>query len=94
MENQQGNKKIKSIEEYEIEYADGEMYKGNKHFPNTIGFKIQWGAKNIGFGELTFYYDTATKEWSYDDEFMSANFCKAVLMKWLDSIYKERTTAG
>ena len=71
---------------YEIEYAVGEMYNGNKHFPNTIGFKIEWGAKNIGFGELTFYYDTATKDWSYDDEYMSADFCKAVLAKWFNTI--------
>lgn len=71
---------------YEIEYAAGEMYKGNKHFPSTIGFKIEWGAKNIGFGELTFYYDTATKDWSYDDEYMSADFCKAVLAKWFNTI--------
>ena len=72
--------------EYEIEYAYGEMYKCNSNFPNTIGFKIEWGAKGIGFGELSFYYDTQTQKWEYDDEYMSADFCKAVLAKWFDSI--------
>ena len=77
---------MKEINEYNIEWADGEMYKCNSNFPNTLCLKIQWGAKNIGFGELTFHYNTETENWACDDEDMSANFCKAVLLKWFDSI--------
>lgn len=57
-----------------------------KYFPNQIAFRIQWIA-NVGFGELTFVYNTATNTWSVDDEHMSEDFCKAVLFKWLNGVY-------
>ncbi len=75
---------------YEIEYACGEMYKGNKHFPNTLAFKIRWGAVGIGFGELSFYFDTKSGKWECDSEYMSDEFCKAVLAKWFDGIEDKR----
>ena len=84
---------MKGINEYKIEYVDSEMYNCNSNFPNTIGFKIQWGAKDIGFGELTFHYDTETQKWECDDEYMSANFCKAVLLKWFDGVYESEEEA-
>ena len=71
---------------YEIEYAVGEMYNCNENFKDCIGLTISWGAKDIGFGELSIYFNTKTKECDFDDEYMSADFCKAVLAKWFDTI--------
>jgi len=73
-------------EKYEIYSAVGQMYKCNEEFyPNCIGFQIEWEA-NLGFGQLTFIYDTKTKEWGCDSECMSKEFCNAVLKKWLENI--------
>ena len=73
--------------EYEIYSAEGEFYKCNENFPNCIGFQIDWTA-NIGFGQLTFIYNTKTKEWGCDTEHMDAEFCKQVLAKWYDTVLK------
>lgn len=78
--------------EYEIEYACGEMYKCRGKFKDTIGITIDWCAVGIGFGQLQFYFDTKTGEWEVDDEYMSADFCKAVLAKWFDGIYTRETS--
>ena len=77
---QQENKK------YEIKYAVGEMYNCNENFKDWIGLTISWNAKDIGFGELSISFNTKTGEWDFDDEYMSADFCKAVLAKWFDTI--------
>lgn len=71
--------------EYEIYSVDAEMFNCNKYFPNCIGFQLNWNA-NIGFGQISFIYDTVTKEWSYDSECMGKEFCLTVLKKWLDDI--------
>lgn len=75
-------------EKYEIYSAEGEFYKCNKNFPNCIGFQINWTA-NIGFGQLTFIYDTKTKDWGCDTEHMSKEFCEAVLNKWLEGVFPQ-----
>ena len=52
------------------------MYNCNqKYYPNCIGFQLSWEA-NVGFGQLTFMYNTKTQEWGYDSECMSKEFCK------------------
>lgn len=71
--------------EYVIYNVDAEMYNCNYHYPNCIAFQLSWSA-NIGFGELTYVYDTQTKQWACDTECMGKDFCIAVLNKWLDSI--------
>lgn len=74
-------------EKYAIYEVRSEMWEcDKKHFPNQLAFRIQWVA-NIGFGELTFIYNTKTNTWSVDDEHMSEEFCKAVLFKWLNGVY-------
>ena len=70
---------------YEIFDVEAEMFKANKYYPNTIVFKLIWTA-NLGFGELSFDYDTEKKTWDYDSEGMSKEFCLAVLNKWLDDM--------
>ena len=45
---------------YGIEYAVGKMYNGNENFKDFIGLTISWGAKDIGFGELSIYFNTKT----------------------------------
>ena len=72
---------------YEIYYVESEMWKCNdEHFPNQVAFRIQWNA-NVGFGELTFVYNTKEHKWTVDDECMSEEFCLAVLQKWLHGVY-------
>ena len=70
---------------YVIHSVDAEVYKANENFPNTMVFKLAWVA-NLGFGELTFYYDTKTQEWECDSECMSKEFCSAILDHWLETI--------
>ena len=70
---------------YEIYDVDAEMFKCNSNYPNMLGFRLHWSA-NLGFGELSFYYDTKKNEWEYDTECMGKEFCKAVLDKWLEEM--------
>ncbi len=70
---------------YEIYDVKAEMFDANKHFPDIIVLNLQWTA-NIGFGEISFMYNTSTKEWDYDTECMGRDFCKAVLNKWIDNL--------
>lgn len=71
---------------YEIFSVEAEMYNCNQqYYPNCIGFQLQWEA-NIGFGSLTFIYDTKDKTWDCDSECMSKEFCLEVLKKWLESL--------
>lgn len=76
-------------EKYEIYDVDAEMFNCNLHFPDTIAFKLKW-VGNVGFGELSFLFNTKTKEWSCDTECMGKDFCEAVLNKWLEGIDKWR----
>ena len=46
--------------EYEIYEVKAEMFKCNENFPDMLGFQLHWSA-NIGFGDLSFYYNTAKK---------------------------------
>lgn len=71
--------------EYEIYEVKAEMFKCNEKFPNMLGFQLYWSA-NIGFGELSFYYDTVKNVWEYDTECMDKEFCVAVLDKWLTTL--------
>lgn len=77
--------------EYEITYAEMTAFE-NEHFE---GFRINWGAKGVGFGQLDFYYKLAGEEKDEhgepinrklmcDDEYMGKAFAKAVLMKMID----------
>lgn len=68
---------------YEIISADGEMYKCNDHYPDTYVLNIEWVANGIGFGELNITYNEKTGKWTKDTEYMSDEFCQAVLAKWL-----------
>ena len=75
---------------YIIYDVNTEMYICNQeYYPDCIGFQLNWTA-NVGFGQLTFIYNTKTKEWGYDSECMSEEFCKAVLDKWLSDVMKEK----
>ena len=69
--------------EYEIIEATGKMYKCNALRPDTYALNIEWGANWIGFGELNITYNEKTGKWSKDTEYMSDEFCQAVLAKWL-----------
>lgn len=69
--------------QYEIVYANGKMYKCNERVPDTYALNIEWGANGIGFGELNIKYNEKTGKWSKDTEYMSDEFCQAVLAKWL-----------
>ena len=69
--------------EYEIIEATGKMYKCNDHYPDIYALNIKWVAKGIGFGELNITYNEKTGKWSKDTEYMSDEFCQAVLAKWL-----------
>lgn len=71
------------MKQYKIIYADGKMYKCNDHYPDTYALNIEWGAKDIGFGNLNIKYNEKTGKWSKDTEYMSDGFCQAVLAKWL-----------
>ena len=68
---------------YEIIEATGKMYKGNERMPGTYALNIEWGANGIGFGELNITYNEKTGKWRKDTEYMSDEFCQAVLAKWL-----------
>jgi hypothetical protein len=58
-------------EDYKIEYATIE-------YVNRDYIGIVWGAMEIGFGELVI----STKTFRIvDDEFMSLDFCKAIIRK-------------
>lgn len=75
------------MKKYEIHHVESEMWKcSDEYFPNQVAFRIQWSA-NVGFGELTFVYNTKEHKWVVDDEFMSEEFCLAVLQKWLHGVY-------
>ena len=69
--------------QYEIVYSNGKMYKCNERVPDTYALNIEWGAKEIGFGNLNIKYNEKTGKWSKDTEYMSDEFCQAVLAKWL-----------
>lgn len=72
---------------YEIYNVESELFScSQEYFPNCIGFHLTWEA-NIGFGTLSFRYDTKEHKWSYDTECMDKDFCMAVLDKWLDDLY-------
>ena len=68
---------------YEIIGATGKMYKCNERVPDTYALNIEWVANGIGFGELNIHYNEKTGKWSKDTEYMSDEFCQAVLAKWL-----------
>lgn len=70
----------------QIVEAKGTMYKCNEHCPDTYALNIEWIAKDVGFGELNIHYNEKTGEWSKDTEYMSDEFCQAVLAKWLSDM--------
>lgn len=47
------------------------------------GFVISWSA-NIGFGEVTFYKEDG--KWYADTEYMSKDFCKLLLDKFVEML--------
>lgn len=73
--------------EYEIYSVSAEMFLCNEHFPDCMGFQLDWEA-NVGFGQLSFMYNVRTKMWSYDSECMGKDFCMTVLNKWLGDLEK------
>ena len=71
---------------YEIYDVQAEMFIANqKYFPNMLCFNLRFEC-NLGFGELSFGYDTEKKTWDYDTECMSKEFCLVVLNKWLEDL--------
>ena len=75
--------------QYEIIEATGKMYKCNALRPDTYALNIEWGANGIGFGELNIKYNEKTGKWSKDTEYMSDEFCQAVLAKWLAGMERQ-----
>ena len=71
---------------YEIDYADGRIYKCNERIPDTYALNIEWSANEIGFGELNIKYNEKTGKWTKNTEYMSDEFCQAVLAKWLNDM--------
>ena len=69
--------------QYEIIEATGKIYKCNALRHDTYALNIEWDANGIGFGELNIHYNEKTGKWSKDTEYMSDEFCQAVLAKWL-----------
>ena len=67
---------------YEIIEAKGTIYKCNDSCPDTYALNIKWTAL-LGFGELNIHYNEKTGKWRKDTEYMSDEFCQAVLAKWL-----------
>lgn len=69
--------------EYEITYAE------MKAFDNEFyeGFEVNWGAKNIGFGQVILYMDKKEEgnKLYCDNETMSKEFVKAVFDKLIES---------
>lgn len=55
-----------------------------KHEGNNGGFVLQWAAKRIGFGEISFIIGTDGKYY-VDTEALSKEFCNKVLNKFFDS---------
>lgn len=55
----------------------------------TKGFVIQWGTKSAGFGELTFY-QLEDGRLQFQNEGMSADFCKRVLTHLLESAWEAK----
>lgn len=74
--------KDKKIEIYEVE---AEMFEANSCFPNMMVLSLKWEA-SIGFGTLSFMYNTEKRNWEYDSECMGEEFCKAVLNKWIEDM--------
>lgn len=61
-------------------FVDGE---GNEHPERYQGFTVSWGAKDIGFGELTLkQHEDGRVE--LDTEAMSKDFVKAVFAKLVE----------
>lgn len=56
-----------------------------EHITETLE-KIYGDAEWIGFGELNITYNEKTGKWRKDTEYMSDEFCQAVLAKWLADI--------
>lgn len=73
------------MDNYEIYSVEANLDTCGKFLMGCLGFELKWTA-NIGFGSLTFLYNSVTREWSYDDECMGKDFCKAVLNKWIDDL--------
>ena len=73
---------------HEIYDVEAEMFNANTSFPDHIVFRLKWTA-NLGFGELIFYYDTVKQEWDFDNEYMSKQFCLAILTRWLNDVMRD-----
>lgn len=71
---------------YDIYEVSGEIFKCAEPVPYYMVFRLKY-TSNIGWGEITFTYDTNSNAWEIDDEYMSEEFCKAVLNKWLYDTY-------
>lgn len=86
-------------EKYEITYADMCAFDNEKF----EGFRIMWGAKDIGFGTTDFFHKKEEDELDEygepkyprklycDNECMNKEFIQAVLMKFIDeSIFMDK----
>lgn len=83
-------KDMKENKKYEFYDVKAEMFLADPEcYPDTIVFKILWEA-NVGFGELTFTYNTKTLEFDYDSECMSKEFCIEVVNKCFEEIMSEK----
>ena len=76
----------KTVEEYVILMDEVELtsvystIQEWSHGGSTIGFRLSWNCREIGFGEADFYVKEGK---SYcDDEAMSPEFIEAVLIKY------------
>ena len=73
---------------YEIYDVEAEMFNATPSFHDHIVFRLKWTA-NLGFGAIDFYYDTVKQEWDFDSEYMSKQFCLAVLTRWLNDVMND-----
>ena len=59
---------------------------------DSQGFRFRWAAKNIGFGELTFWKMSGATRWLCDNECCYQPFPTMVLKYWLEhSKWKRKT---
>lgn len=69
--------------QYEIVYANGEMYKCNDHYPDTYALNIEWDANGIGFGELNITYNKRRANGGKTPSICRTSFAKRFLRSGL-----------
>jgi len=78
-------------EVYEFEYSKMEvispfrrLYGWRRKYNHEGGFRLLWGSKGFGFGELGFVLRNG--KWAVDNEDMSTQFIQQALCAWVNSL--------